>query len=210
MSFVRRHTDCGTTDLRRGRMWQGDQRTRVGPWGTWLRAVDAKLSSLPQSGSAGWCTALNCIDGAFAVRRFCEEGTTLCSSGIGTIAPWLQVDLGATQIITNVLIYNRLDCCQERLGNYEIWTGFQPIQRDTPDPFEAQIRCGSGTATKSAGVLTIPLPQHYGYTLAWSPHTSTHSDESCLPYRSLHGGMRPPCAIRDPLAPWPLTDSEHQ
>ena len=57
--------------------------------------------------------ASNCIDGNIA---------TMCHSENGS-GSWLQLDLGWTRSVGMVRIYNRKECCQERLGNHDIWVG---------------------------------------------------------------------------------------
>lgn len=36
------------------------------------------------------------------------------------VKPWWEVDLGHQSMISSILIYNRLDCCKERLSNFEL------------------------------------------------------------------------------------------
>ncbi|HRH46859.1 MAG TPA: discoidin domain-containing protein [Pyrinomonadaceae bacterium] len=40
----------------------------------------------------------------------------------GSDNPWWQVDLGANYNVNKIQIWNRTDCCSERLTNYRIWT----------------------------------------------------------------------------------------
>jgi len=44
----------------------------------------------------------------------------------GSENPWWQVDLGATYTIQKVLIWNRTDCCAERLGSLRVLIGSGP------------------------------------------------------------------------------------
>lgn len=39
----------------------------------------------------------------------------------GTTDPWWQVDLGTDFVIDRIQIWNRTDCCKERLNNFRIW-----------------------------------------------------------------------------------------
>lgn len=39
----------------------------------------------------------------------------------GSKNPWWKVDLGAEYEISKIEIWNRTDCCQERLNNFKIW-----------------------------------------------------------------------------------------
>jgi hypothetical protein len=37
--------------------------------------------------------------------------------------PWWQVDLGVSHAIGTVIVYNRTDCCSERLSDFDVWVG---------------------------------------------------------------------------------------
>lgn len=91
--------------------------------GTPLRAVLARLSSTITGGNAKWCGASRCIDGDTTTRRHCSDGTSMCHSAMGQANPWLEVDLGDAVDLWTVQIFNRLDCCFERLASFEIWRG---------------------------------------------------------------------------------------
>jgi RHS repeat-associated protein len=41
--------------------------------------------------------------------------------------PWWQVDLGSSQQISNVNVWNRTDCCQSRTSNFNVIVSDQPI-----------------------------------------------------------------------------------
>ena len=48
--------------------------------------------------------------------------------------PWWQVDLGATASITSIEIWNRTDCCLERLSDYWVFVSNTPfLAGDTPE-----------------------------------------------------------------------------
>ena len=76
--------------------------------------------------------------------------------------PWLAVDLGAPHVIQGVAIYNRVGCCQDRLGAFELWVGPSLDNR-------TEQKCASATAAATVGpflvecqatarVVTILLP----------------------------------------------------
>ncbi len=49
-------------------------------------------------------------------------GTQLPSGDCsGTVNPWWQVDLGGEFIVEKIQIWNRTDCCSDRLDNFRIW-----------------------------------------------------------------------------------------
>ncbi|WP_435748373.1 galactose-binding domain-containing protein [Microbacterium sp. PMB16] len=53
-------------------------------------------------------------DGVFA------NGSVSHTDGNGTSNPWWQVDLGSDQAIGQIEVWNRTDCCNERLSGYKI------------------------------------------------------------------------------------------
>jgi hypothetical protein len=81
--------------------------------------------------------ASNCIDGN--LDNFCHTG-----HGAGE-DQWLKLDLGTAQPVGAVTIYNRKDCCQERLGDHLIQTSDDDINWTT---------CFSGTAPSSSTPIT--------------------------------------------------------
>ena len=52
---------------------------------------------------------------AYAASNCITNGTTFCHSLNGA-GQWLQVDLGSQRAIGKVVVLNRLDCCQDRIG----------------------------------------------------------------------------------------------
>ena len=108
-----------------------------------LFAVGARLSH--PFGGAGHvgrhCPAINCIDGNHDIGLHgCEQGTSLCHSAIDVRSPWLEIDLGAPLSVGGVVLYNRRDCCTERLGEFELFTSAQPHEAN------AMRRCAEGVA----------------------------------------------------------------
>ncbi|GLW96769.1 alpha-L-fucosidase [Microtetraspora sp. NBRC 16547] len=66
---------------------------------------------------------------------------------------WWQVDLGAADTLAEVRIYNRTDCCADRLRNYWVMTSEQEIRGQTVD--EAKSSPGV-TATRQAATAGTP------------------------------------------------------
>jgi hypothetical protein len=81
-----------------------------GGWGGILTLFLRLVYTLPHCHtSPTTCTtaypATNCI----------RNGTTFCHTNSGT-GMWLQIDLGSQRAIGKVIVINRLDCCQDRIG----------------------------------------------------------------------------------------------
>jgi len=54
--------------------------------------------------------------------NFSGGSSTTHTASNGEAAPWWQVDLGSVQPVGEVVLYNRLDCCSERLSKLSIET----------------------------------------------------------------------------------------
>ncbi|XP_035678849.1 peroxidasin-like [Branchiostoma floridae] len=53
--------------------------------------------------------------------------------------PWWRVDLGTAQAIGNVVVFNRKDCCSDRLNNFQVHVGNSPTVASNP-------QCGGNNA----------------------------------------------------------------
>jgi hypothetical protein len=69
----------------------------------------------------------------------------------GSAQPWWQVDLGAVQRIDSIQVYNRTDCCGERLTNFTVFVSDQPFASGSYDSTRAQ-----------AGVSAYDVPGQAG------------------------------------------------
>ena len=66
---------------------------------------------------------------------------------------WWQVDLGSSANITSIAIYNRTDCCGDRLGDYWIFISNTPFNStDTPAALQGRA------ATWSSHQTSAPSP----------------------------------------------------
>ena len=95
-----------------------------------LPRIAARMSSQYDAN----CGPQNCIDGNVSHLSWCTPGSTLCHTGVteaDETDPWLEIDLGSEYEVGSVEIYNRIDCCQERLGSYEVWLGSKTSARLT-------------------------------------------------------------------------------
>jgi len=59
-------------------------------------------------------------------------------------SPWLEIDLGSSQLISHIKIYNRTDCCKDRLSDFYVLV--------SENPFDSQ---DLQTTIDQAGVLSI-------------------------------------------------------
>ena len=71
----------------------------------------------------------------------------------GEANAWWQVDLGASAAIRNITIWNRTDCCQDRLSDYWVFVSDLPFApTDTPAKLEKR------TATWNSHQTEYPKP----------------------------------------------------
>ena len=62
--------------------------------------------------------------------------------------PWWQVDLGASAAIAKIVLWNRTDCCGERLGDYWLFISDEPFSpADTPASLRRRPRTWSSHQT---------------------------------------------------------------
>jgi hypothetical protein len=66
---------------------------------------------------------------------------------------WWQVDLGASTAVGSVVVWNRTDCCNSRLGDYWVFVSNTPFLA-TDTPATLQFRAG----TFSSHQTTAPNP----------------------------------------------------
>eukprot|EP00976_Prorocentrum_cordatum_P000110 2545-Prorocentrum_minimum.AAC.1 len=78
-------------------------------------------------GGGAWnefCPASNCIDGDYSTYMYegsqCQQGSSMChTTNWGTLNLRLRLDLGQSFVVARVVLYNRIDCCKDRLGYHQ-------------------------------------------------------------------------------------------
>lgn len=109
-------------------------------------------SAAVESSSYGSSQAAAAVDGV--INGQLERGSTT-HTGLQP-DPWWQVDLGRSVPIQSVQIWNRTDCCSERLKDYWVFVSDKPFEKDQnledlkkrPDiakSFQASIPCPNTT-----------------------------------------------------------------
>ncbi len=76
--------------------------------------------------------------------------------------PWWQVDLGSSQIVGSINIWNRTDCCGSRLGDYWVFVSDTPFL-PTDTPATLQFRAGTfsihETSAPNPSTIIAPVAQ---------------------------------------------------
>jgi hypothetical protein len=76
----------------------------------------------------------------------------------GSPQPWWQVDLGTDTAIRSLAVWNRTDCCSERLTNYYVLVSSQPFGGGTLADDLARPGVTAAYQASTAGSPTsIPL-----------------------------------------------------
>jgi hypothetical protein len=80
---------------------------------------------------------------------------------LGDAAPWWQVDLGAQYSVSQVKLFNRTDCCGERLQNFYVFVSPQPFSSTDP-----AVTAGEpGVVSTFVGAATGAVPNLYDIPL---------------------------------------------
>ena len=108
-----------------------------------------------------------CIDGSW---------DSYCHAIPDTSSPWLSLQLSTTSSVGYVVLYNRRDCCQDRLSPLQVWVGSSLGDYDpstaascgvdevtlTTEPDELgpfAFRCADGSGNPLVGdYVTLVLP----------------------------------------------------
>ncbi len=117
--------------------------TQSSTWGTWPGHPSS-------SGSAFWA-----IDG----NPDANDRTSNVAATNAEENPWFALDLGTSQSVSHIDVYNRTDCCVNRLANYDVFTSVDPI--DTSLSLgqlvaQAQQPGSDMTVTNEAGQADTP------------------------------------------------------
>lgn len=78
--------------------------------------------------------------------------------------PWWQVDLGSVRDISKIAVWNRTDCCSERLSDYYILVSDEPFTSDSLDEVLKQPGVWASHQTEVAGsptTVTVDQPGRY-------------------------------------------------
>ena len=74
--------------------------------------------------------------------------------------PWLELDLGRISTVTGLTIYNRVNCCGERLRNLQIRAGSVPVPEGHKGEWTGNKKVaffpGPGT---NGGIYSIPFDE---------------------------------------------------
>ena len=131
-----------------------------------------------------------CIDGNWYTSANCNKGhSTTCHTNVES-SPWLALDLGAPLQIQGVAVYNRRDCCQYRLGAFEVWVGSSLDSR-------LEQLCASATADASYGPFVVECLATGRVVTILVPRTTSLN----LAEVKVYSAFQPPPPSLPPFAP---------
>ncbi|NBX18996.1 MAG: hypothetical protein EBR09_16735, partial [Proteobacteria bacterium] len=85
------------------------------------------LVNLARACSAGGCTVTGISDYGNTFRYLVDGDTSVTAPlahTASTAMDWMMIDLGQTGFVNHVQIFNRLDCCEQRINNFEVRVGY--------------------------------------------------------------------------------------
>lgn len=88
-----------------------------------MSAVNLATGKPASQSTTLYTTAAAAVDGN-TNGNFGAASTTHTEN---TFQPWWQVDLGASQTLDNIRLWNRTDCCGDRLSNFYVLVSDQPF-----------------------------------------------------------------------------------
>jgi len=177
----------------------------------------SKNKSTRQSSQFWWANSARAVDGDN--NGIYRQGWT-CTRTQMQEQPWWKVKLGTDFLIDRVVVWNRVDCCADRLNNMLIEVGQYHFSRATPcggriaKPGRmTEVSCGlvRGDAVRVSlpgrGILTLCEVEVFGFPV---PTAAPSSDPTDMP--SAAPSQRPtpvPSTRASPptLAPTPATAS---
>ncbi|HVK21266.1 MAG TPA: discoidin domain-containing protein, partial [Actinokineospora sp.] len=72
--------------------------------------------------------------------------------------PWWQVDLGSSQAVGTIKLFNRTDCCADRLRQFHVFASDTPFTSTDPATTAAQAGVFDYYQSTAAGsTLSIPV-----------------------------------------------------
>jgi hypothetical protein len=100
-----------------------------------------------------------CIDGST---------TTFCHTAHDSMDPWLSVQLPSTTEVGYVVVYNREDCCYDRLSPLQIWVGASAGDYNSGTSASCGVDEVTLTTTATKGPFTFRCADGVGNALGGS------------------------------------------
>ncbi|NUW34611.1 discoidin domain-containing protein [Nonomuraea sp. SMC257] len=126
----------------------------------------------------------------------------------GEANPWWQVDLGSVQAVNGIKMWNRTDCCTDRLRDFYVFASDTPFTSNDPETIRQSGAWSFRQSAAVESVLTLPVgrtPRYVRVQLVGSdrpcPSPRFRSSPSATPDRGCRTSSWPPRHEPD-FTPW--------
>lgn len=123
-----------------------------------------------QSSTLGSAGAERAVDGNTSGEYFAGGSVSHTSLSPIDDNPWWQVDLGSSQHVGSVKLWNRTDCCSDRLRDFYVFASDQPFTSNDPKQLAEQAGVWShrqsaavSTSVNGGTSLTLPVGRNARY-----------------------------------------------
>ncbi|EKX31602.1 hypothetical protein GUITHDRAFT_122206 [Guillardia theta CCMP2712] len=131
--------------------------------------------STSQSSVAAGAEASRSNDGVIKTNFFSGS----CSHTEMQTDPWWMLDMGGRRRVSSVVIWNRADCCSNRIVGFQVRLGDSLVLQENPVCYQDQSKVSSTYYAESCEgegrylfvdlvgnnkILSIPFPCHYKYS----------------------------------------------
>ncbi|HVK21722.1 MAG TPA: discoidin domain-containing protein [Actinokineospora sp.] len=146
-----------------GNLVQGNEFTDISSNGVQLGSTDNPYPDSTSSNAAIGSTASQSTTDQSAAASRAVDGNTDGSFPNGSVThttsqlnSWWRTDLGSSQIINSVKVFNRTDCCADRLKDFYVFVSDSPFDTSlTPAQQAARDTVWSGRIKDQAGSPTV-------------------------------------------------------
>ncbi|NUW34639.1 discoidin domain-containing protein [Nonomuraea sp. SMC257] len=116
-----------------------------------------------QSGTAHGGSASRAVDGNLDGDFFHGSVTHTADQPLGA-NPWWQTDLGSAHQVSTIRLWNRTDCCADRLKKFYVFASDSPFTSNDPEVTKNQAGVWSTYREAEAGTsLSLPVGRSARY-----------------------------------------------
>ncbi len=153
---------------------EGPVRIGDGVVDTFLERVEAEhdaylgLPPLRNVARDGTATQVSDWAPAYAAAKSVDGDVNNFSTTSGAEAqPWWQVDLGRSVAVERIEIYNRVDCCADRVRNYHVLVSDRPFADSLDEALNDENVVAHHETEQAGRPTTVELPATGRYVRVW-------------------------------------------
>lgn len=126
--------------------------------GSYRDPVNLALNAAATQSTTHSTAAANLAVDGFSNGNYFMGSTTHTLNGASDANPWWQVDLGSSQELGTVKLWNRADCCADRLRQFHVFVSDTPFTSNDPAVTAAQSGVWSSYQSAAIGTsLSLPV-----------------------------------------------------